>query len=177
MLALAVASMAALKPPRFADDFESGLARWTLTAAPGVRVIDSGDPAHEHVLLLSPNGDVHAVIKGSEQWGKVRIEGDVQFPVKADSYLGVMYNFQQHGARTDFGLIYIKGRVINARFVIINVFKHYGFAGVLHQRCCGGRRFYDSAVLTKISFQHNYTRHSVKWPFNCCDNIFIKTCI
>ena len=94
---------------RFTDDFSSGLSRWTLSAASGIRTIDSADPSHGAVMVLSPNGDVHAVIKGSEKWGSVRIEGDVRFPEKADSYLGVMYNVQQHGERLDFGLIYIKG--------------------------------------------------------------------
>jgi hypothetical protein len=49
------------------------------------------------------------VIAGSEVWGNVRLEGDVQFPTDEDNYLGVVYNLRHRERRSDFGVVYIKG--------------------------------------------------------------------
>jgi hypothetical protein len=107
-LLLAIA-LGAQQPARgFSDDFEHGLGGWTI-AGRGVSIVSSGDPAHGNVMLLSPNGDVHALVRGSDRWRAARIEGDVRFAEKTDSYLGVVYNYQRRGERSDFGLIYLKG--------------------------------------------------------------------
>ena len=69
----------------FADSFESGLDRWELIGEPFVRT-QVADDAHRRVLVLTPGGDVLALIKGSEQWGSVRIEGEVRFPTDEDKW-------------------------------------------------------------------------------------------
>jgi hypothetical protein len=95
---------------RFRDDFERDLSGWEVEGTRGVSVRPSGDTTHGRVLVLTPHGDVHVLVKGSASWrGAKRIEGDVLFPTDIDSYLGVVYNFQRRGARADFGLIYLKG--------------------------------------------------------------------
>ena len=95
---------------RFDDDFSDGLSRWELSGAQAISIQESGDPAHGRVLVLEPDGwDVYALMRGSDDWGAVRVEGDVLFPRDEHNYLGVIYNFTRSGARTDFGSIYIKG--------------------------------------------------------------------
>jgi len=94
---------------RFEDDFEGGLEQWIVEGVEAVRTADSGDPRHGRVMVLEPNGDVLALVRGSERWGRVRIEGDARFPTDVNNYLGVAYNHQRRGDRQDFGLIYIKG--------------------------------------------------------------------
>lgn len=49
----------------FFDDFEQGLVGWDVYGTEGVSVNASGDPRHGQVLVLAPNGDVHALIRGS----------------------------------------------------------------------------------------------------------------
>lgn len=89
----------------FVDDFEQGLAKWIV-----VGTVDVHDVGGEHgrVMRLRPNGDVHALVRGSDQWGNVAIEGELLFPEAGDSYLGVMYHYREHAGRSDFGLIYVK---------------------------------------------------------------------
>jgi hypothetical protein len=94
----------------FRDDFEHGLGQWTVSRAPRIRTVPSGDSAHGQVMLLEPDGDdVLALVKGSESWRGVRFEGDVLFPTNESNYLGVAYNYQRRAGRADFGVIYIKG--------------------------------------------------------------------
>jgi hypothetical protein len=93
----------------FEENFEKGLGRWTLHGADSAVIRESGDPEHGRVLALIPQGDAYAIIDGSERWNGVRIQADVLFPTDEDSYLGVIYNFRQHGGRTDFGAVYLKG--------------------------------------------------------------------
>lgn len=96
--------------PRFADDFEGGLSGWEVRGPEGrVSIQPSGDDRHGRVLVLAPDGDVLALVRGSGGWGPVRIEGEVRFPTATDAYLGVAYSVRRRGPRTDFGLIYIKG--------------------------------------------------------------------
>lgn len=92
----------------FEDDFEGDLSRWEITGESGVRVQPSGEPAHGRVLVLEPHGDVLALVKGSARLRGWRMEGEMRFPSGVDSYLGVAYNYQRRGDRTDFGLIYVK---------------------------------------------------------------------
>ncbi len=94
---------------RFSDDFEHGIDRWRIIGENGVRIKSSGNPVHGSVLEMVPNGDVSAIIKDSEKWGRVRLEGEMLFPTNDDNYLGFIYNLTEHHRRQDFGLIYVKG--------------------------------------------------------------------
>jgi len=113
----------------FTDDFERGLDAWDIYGSDGVSVMPSGDPTHGHVMVLRPNGDVHALIKGSEQWGGVRIDGDALFPTNRQSYLGFLYNFQRRGGRMDFGNIYLKG---NGSYLQVNPHRDYNVGRTLY---------------------------------------------
>lgn len=93
----------------FADDFSRGLAGWDVHGEAAVRVRDSGDPARGPVLELTPNGDVLVLVRGSNAWSGVRVEGRMLFPTEIDNYLGLAYHARRRGARWDFGLIYVKG--------------------------------------------------------------------
>src|SRR5262245_26167860 len=59
----------------FTDGFERGLAGWRIHGD-GVSLHDSGDASHGRVMRLSPSGDVLALVRGSESWGPVRLEGE-----------------------------------------------------------------------------------------------------
>jgi hypothetical protein len=89
--------------------FEGGLSRWVVEGRDAVSIHRTAT-SHGAVLRLQSNGDVHALIRGSEAWGNLAIEGELLFPDGADSYLGVAYNFRRRGPRTDFGLLYLKYR-------------------------------------------------------------------
>ena len=113
----------------FEDDFETGLNRWE-TYGIGTAVIRaSGDTAHGNVLVLVPNGDAYALVKDSDRFGPMRIEGDVLFPDDVDDYLGVVYNFSRRGRRTDFGAIYIKG---NDSYLQVNPHRDFGVSRTLY---------------------------------------------
>lgn len=108
--ALAAGALADGVPRAIEDDFEHGLDKWSVTRPERIRAVPSGDAAHGQVMLLEPDGDdVLALAKGTEAWRGVRIEADVLFPTSESNYLGVAYNYQRRGTRSDFGLIYIKG--------------------------------------------------------------------
>jgi hypothetical protein len=92
---------------KFSDDFENGLSRWVVAGEGDVGTHDAG-AGHGRVLKLRSNGDVHALIRGSQRWGNVALEGDMLFPETADNYLGVIYNYRECNGRSDFGLVYIK---------------------------------------------------------------------
>ncbi|MEZ5291877.1 MAG: hypothetical protein R2745_12395 [Vicinamibacterales bacterium] len=93
----------------FSDDFSAGLARWDVVGESAVAVRDSGDSSHGPVLELTPNGDVLALVRGSDRWPRVRVEGDIRFPTDIDNYLGLAYYANESNGRWDFGLIYVKG--------------------------------------------------------------------
>lgn len=109
--ALLCATAPAAAQELFRDGFERDLARWHVTKPAWFHLVDSGDPAHGKVLKMDPGGGTHsfALIRGSENWGAVRIEGDVLFPDDADNYLGLMYNYAERDGRIDYASIYIKG--------------------------------------------------------------------
>lgn len=95
---------------RFTDDFEDGdLAGWDLLNPQAIRVIDSNNADHGKVLELQADDAVLALIRDSEQWGAVRLEGDVFFPDDGHNYLAFVYHFEQGERRTDFGSLYLKG--------------------------------------------------------------------
>jgi hypothetical protein len=94
---------------RFSDDFENDLTGWEIIGEHAIKIIDSNDEIHGNVLEMQPDGIVYALIKDSEKWGSVQIEGEVLFPTKGHNYLGLIYNFSQNDSRYDFGEIYLKG--------------------------------------------------------------------
>jgi hypothetical protein len=97
-------------PTLFTDDFEGGLDRWEILGENGVSLRRTDNDAHGTVLELTPNGDdVAALIRGSDAWPAVRVEGDMLFPTEENSYLGLLYNHTTRGSRRDFGLVYVKG--------------------------------------------------------------------
>ena len=94
----------------FEDDFEGGLGLWTFPHGSGHELVASGDPGHRTVLSLQTyDRIVVALMRGSEGWGDVRIEGDVLFPEDEHNYLGFVYRYSEVGGRTDLGSLYIKG--------------------------------------------------------------------
>ena len=113
----------------FEDAFETGLSKWEAYGIGTAVVRASGDPAHGNVLVLVPNGDAYALVKDSNRFGPVRIEGDVLFPDNVDNYLGVVYNFGRRGRRTDFGAIYIKG---NDSYLQVNPHRDLGVSRTIY---------------------------------------------
>lgn len=112
LVALLAATVDTAPPSAFSDDFEHGLGGWDIAGVDYVRTIDSGDRHHGLVMELTPGGDVLALPKDApvvRPGHGVRLEGDVLFPTDEDNYLGVAYNVQRAGDRSDFGVIYIKG--------------------------------------------------------------------
>jgi hypothetical protein len=107
----------------FSDDFESGLGHWeivdvrTLALLPdAAEIVDSGDPAHGHVLSIKA-GPGMVLIKGSEGWTSYSLEGEVCFPKGAASLMGIVYHLNAVPRpgfpsdalpRVEFGSIYIK---------------------------------------------------------------------
>ncbi|MCP5054614.1 MAG: hypothetical protein GY940_46030 [bacterium] len=94
----------------FTDDFENGDSKWYFTNANKINVRDSGDSGHGKVLVLQSGGPaVYALLKGSDQWKNIRIEGEMLFPGHRHHYLGLMYNYNVKETRSDFGCVYIYG--------------------------------------------------------------------
>jgi hypothetical protein len=115
--------------PLFVEDFEGDLSRWRLYGDEAVSRRLLPDLSHRGVLVLAPNGDVHALITGSEAWPSIRFEGDFRFPSDTGTYLGVVYNFQQHGGRTDFGVIYIKS---DGSYLQVNPHRDYNVSRTIY---------------------------------------------
>ncbi len=113
----------------FSDDFEHGLDRWRIIGEKSISIKHSGDPAHGNVLALVPNGDSAAIIRGSERWRRVRLEGDMLFPTGGDNYLGYLYNFTERGKRQDFGLIYLKG---NDNYLQVNPHRDFNVSRLVY---------------------------------------------
>jgi hypothetical protein len=114
---------------RFSDDFENGLTAWEIYGVNGALVLQSGDPNYGSVLELRPNGDVHVIIRGSENWQGIRLEGEALFPTVQHSYLGFIYNFNRQGGRMDFGNVYIKG---NGSYLQVNPHRDYNVSRTLY---------------------------------------------
>jgi hypothetical protein len=102
---------------RFTEDFEDDLSRWKLIGDQAIAIRESDDPDHGHVLVLRPDGLVHALVKDSDRWGALRVEGEILFPRDEHNYFGLMYNYAETRSRTDFGSIYIKG---NGSYLRVN---------------------------------------------------------
>jgi hypothetical protein len=113
----------------FADDFEHGLDRWDVIGRNAVAIAASGDPRHGSVLVLMPNGDAAALVRGSEAWGAVRVEGEMMFPSPIDNYLGFLYHFTARAGRRDFGLIYVKG---NDSYMQVNPHRDFNVSRLIY---------------------------------------------
>jgi hypothetical protein len=115
----------------FRDDFESGVDRWEVSDPNGIAPFDSGDPVHGKVLRMAPSDTrVHALIRGSETWGRYRIEGDVLFPDDVHNYLGFIYNLRISEQRVDSGSIYIKG---NGSYIRVNPRRDWNPARAMYE--------------------------------------------
>jgi dienelactone hydrolase len=102
----------------FDEDFERGLDRWRPVPGERFAAVDSGDPRHRNVFLMRANhAQAFALISGSDQWGSVRVEGEVLFPTDTDNYMGIVYNFREANGRADYSNIYIKG---NDSYIRVN---------------------------------------------------------
>jgi hypothetical protein len=134
-LLVPIGSGAADHPPApagrvlFSDDFNDGLRRWDVLGARAVTVRESGDAAHGAVLELVPDGDVIALIRGSDAWPSVRVEGDMLFPTDIDNYLGLAYRVTRAAGRWDFGLVYVKG---NDGYLQLNPHRDYNVSRLLY---------------------------------------------
>lgn len=115
---------------QFRDDFGGDLSGWELVGAHAVRIRDSGDPEHGRVLELAPDGAVAALVKGSDQWGPLRIEADVLFPDDQHNYLGLVYHYTRGDTRTDFGSVYIKG---NGSYIRVNPWRDGNASRLLYE--------------------------------------------
>ena len=134
---------------RFSETFDDGLSRWVIEGAPGIEIRDSGEAEHGPVLELTPNGNLYALINGSEEWGSVRVEGDVLFPQDSHNYLGVLYNFTRRGERVDFGNFYIKG---NGSYIRVNPHRDGLVGRTLYEEFRTPLR--DSAAILIGEWQH-----------------------
>ncbi len=115
----------------FVDDFESGLAGWEIGDPSAIRILETEDPAHANVLLLSPaHAMLSALIRGSEMWDGYRIEGDVSFPADVHNYLGFIYNYAEREGRVDLGSIYIKG---NGSYIRVNPRRDWNPSRMLYE--------------------------------------------
>lgn len=94
----------------FTDDFSDGLEWWRFPQGDGYQLVETSDPSHGRVLALrTADLQTHALIRDSERWTDVRIEGEVLFPDDVHNYLGFIYRYVDDGRRIDFGSLYIKG--------------------------------------------------------------------
>jgi len=115
----------------FSDDFEGDLGGWEVTDKAAIRSIDSGDPAHGRVLEMAPrHAQQKALVRGSENWGRYRLEGEVLFPDDQHNYLGIIYNYRESDGRADFGSLYIKG---NGSYIRANPRRDWNPARMLYE--------------------------------------------
>jgi hypothetical protein len=114
----------------FEDNFEGNLSGWELNDAAAVKIIDSQDPNQGKVLVLTPNSNVSALIKNSNQWGSLRVEGKMLFPKNEHNYLGFIYNYKKSTKREDFGLLYVKG---NGSYIRVNPWRDGNVSRLLYE--------------------------------------------
>lgn len=114
----------------FEDNFEGDLSAWELNNDASVEIIDSQNPKQGKVLELRPNSNVSALIKKSNQWGSLRVEGKMLFPENVHNYLGFIYNYQKTSQREDFGLLYVKG---NGSYIRANPWRDGNVSRLLYE--------------------------------------------
>jgi hypothetical protein len=115
----------------FSEDFESGLGQWEVSHPDAMTIVDSSDPKHGRIFEMRPEAAQQAALmRASESWRGVRIEGQVLFPTDEHNYLGFIYNLQQHGDRVHLGGVYIKG---NGSYVRVNPRRDWNPARSLYE--------------------------------------------
>ncbi|MEN0050838.1 MAG: hypothetical protein AAF806_27470, partial [Bacteroidota bacterium] len=114
----------------FSDDFSGDLSEWQINAPSDVILRDSKDPQHGKVMELIPNGKVFALVKKSDEWGAIRMEGELLFPEKVQNYLGFIHNYQKRGRREDFGMLYVKG---NSSYIRANPWRDGNVSRLLYE--------------------------------------------
>jgi hypothetical protein len=134
---------------RFADNFERDLLGWEIRGEGGAFIEESDDPDHGRVMVLRPQGDVYALVRGSQDWGGLRMEGDVLFPDDRHNYLGFIYAFRERGGRADFGLVYIKG---NGSYLRVNPHRDFNVGRTLYEEY--RTPLVDDAAIRTGEWQH-----------------------
>jgi len=114
----------------FEENFEGDLSAWNINDTGSVKIIESKDSNHKNVLELTPNGKVLVLIKKSDQFGPMRIEGEMLFPTDENNYLGLIYNFKKQENREDFGLLYVKG---NGSYIRVNPWRDGNVSRLLYE--------------------------------------------
>jgi hypothetical protein len=112
------------------DSFDNDLSAWEINNEVQVKIINSDDINHENVLVLTPNGNVSALIKNSEQWNALKMEGEMFFPSNKHNYLGFIYNYNIRQGREDFGLLYVKG---NGSYIRVNPWRDGNVSRLLYE--------------------------------------------
>lgn len=115
---------------QFEDNFEGNLSGWELNNTASAKIIDSQDPKQGKVLVLTPNNNVSALIKNSNQWGALKVEGQLLFPKNEHNYLGFIYNYKKSTQREDFGLLYVKG---NGSYIRANPWRDGNVSRLLYE--------------------------------------------
>jgi hypothetical protein len=91
------------------ETFGAGLGRWHLDGAEFIEIITEPGTSNRILQLTPrPRAFAHALLAEPEDWMHLRVEGRFQFPTEGDGYLGFIYNYQETGARMDFGCLYVK---------------------------------------------------------------------
>ena len=102
----------------FCDDFEGDLSQWIYSEDSIAQLHETEDPDHKTVLKLIPSRNSHCLLmKGSDAWMGFVMEGEILFPTNEHNYFGLVYGYQDHRERIDFGCIYIKG---NGSYIRVN---------------------------------------------------------
>jgi hypothetical protein len=113
----------------FFDDFEKDLSNWQLNTENRIFIEETNNGNKNSVMVLSPDGNVSALIKNSGTWGPIRIEGEMLFPKKENNYLGFIYNYNNK-SREDFGSIYVKG---NSSYIRVNPWRDGNVSRLLYE--------------------------------------------
>jgi len=114
----------------FEENFEGDLSAWHINDSGSVKIFESKDFNYKNVLELTPNGKVLALIKKSDQFGPMKIEGEMLFPKDENNYLGLIYNYNKQENREDFGLLYIKG---NGSYIRANPWRDGNVSRLLYE--------------------------------------------
>jgi hypothetical protein len=110
LLLPAIAAIGGENEVWFRDSFDAGLGHWSVQQPDYITVIEEPGAPGNSVLQLQPREEyfVHATLKDSANYRNLRFEGDLLFPTDGDGYLGLIYNYQEHNGRADFGVLFIK---------------------------------------------------------------------
>lgn len=130
LIALVFAPIVCSAQMLFEENFEGDLLGWEINNETAVEIFNSKDSNHGNVLILTPNGNVSALIKDSEQWNAINMEGEMFFPANENNYLGFIYNYNIRQNREDFGLLYVKG---NGSYIRVNPWRDGNVSRLLYE--------------------------------------------